>query len=588
MTGAFRGLRFLPFVLLGAALLWPGLAFGQTTPAAYHDRADQALQSFLLKFWNGGRQYLRHRYPSDGSLTGYWTYAHGWDAVIDGAERTHGLDYTGWIETFYLGQNDAGWYSDFYDDECWMTLTLLRAFEVTGEAKYLSRAQTLYTDIMTGWDTNCCGSTRGGVWWDKAKTQKATAANAGAALAGARLYRFTGNALYLTFAQQVYAFWYANMVNASTGQVCDHFNPDGSKVWWRFTYNEGLMIGASLELHEVTGTASYLANAHRIAGYMVTQEVAGTRYGAVLHDGDNNGCGGDCHQFKGAAYRYLALLYLHDKTKTQYFNVLRNSAEAVWNLARETNSTIFSVSWAGPPQTSVDQPQNNAACVALNIFAKLQGGYEGPGVSPNQYEAENATLRRLGVETNYGVFTGWAYVAGWNSDGQSVDFKINCATSGQHTLTFRYAAGAGNTYRVIRVNGTTLVARQTFAGTGSWPTYNTVSVDCTLPAGPSTISVAFSAAQNSGNYLNLDHLTVSGDAPEEIRISNIELLPNGGVRVSWNSRPRHLYRLQSCIDPASSDWTDVGAPIVADGAVSVAEAPAAAAQARWFRIRGGL
>jgi len=41
------------------------------TAATYHDRADQALQSFLIKFWDGGRQYLKRRYPDDGSLTGY-------------------------------------------------------------------------------------------------------------------------------------------------------------------------------------------------------------------------------------------------------------------------------------------------------------------------------------------------------------------------------------------------------------------------------------------------------------------------------------------------------------------------------------
>lgn len=566
-------------------MIWAWIGFAQTTPAAYHARADHALHSFLLKFWNGGRQYLRHRFPSDGSLTGYWTYAHGWDAVMDGVERTGGLDYSGWIETFYLGQNDAGWYSDFYDDECWMTLSLVRAFELTGEVKYLSRAQTLYADIMTGWDTNCCGNTRGGVWWDKAKTQKATASNAGAALAGARLYRFTGNTLYLAFAQQVYAFWYANMVNPSTGQVCDHFNPDGTKVWWRFTYNEGLMIGASLELHDATGTATYLSNAHRIAAYMVSQEVAGTRYGAVLHDGDNNGCGGDCHQFKGIGYRYLAQLYARDRTKAQYFNVLRNSAEAVWNLARETNSMLFSVSWAGPAQTSVDQPQMNAASMALNLFADLQGIYAGNGAPPNQYEAENAVLRRLSVETNYGVFTGWAYVAGWNSEGQYVDFKVNCATSGPHKLVFRYAAGAGAAYRVIRVNGTTLAARQAFPGTGAWPNYSTLTLDCTLPAGPSTITVAFSTASNSANYLNLDHLVVTGDTPEEIRITNLEMLPGGAALVTWNSRPRHIYYLQSSANPVSETWTDVGPPIIGTGSTATAEAAHAAGQARWFRIR---
>ena len=224
---------------------WHG-CLGQSA-TIYHERADQALQSFLLKFWTASSQYLGSAYPSNGTLTSYWTFSHGWDAVMDGVERTGGQQYFGLIESFYEGQNARGWTDGYYDDECWMTIALTRAYDLTGTAKYLNQATALYADIMTGWDTTCCGSSPGGLWWDKAHTQKNTAANAGAALAGARLYQRTGNAAYLTFAQQVYSYWYANMVNPTTFQVCDHLNPDGSKTWWRFSYNEGLMIGASVE-----------------------------------------------------------------------------------------------------------------------------------------------------------------------------------------------------------------------------------------------------------------------------------------------------------------------------------------------------
>src|SRR5438552_4049767 len=176
-------------------------------------------------------------------------------------------------------------------------------------------------------------------------------------------------------AQQVYSYWYSNMVSTLTGQVCDHINTDGTKVWWRFTYNEGLMIGASLELYLATGTTSYLSNAHRIAGYLRSSEVTGTVYGPVLYDGDNSGCGGDCHEFKGPAFRYLSRLYAQDTSKTQYYTLLKASADAVWNLARDTNTTVFAVNWAGPPQSTVDEAQDNAACMALSRWAQLSGPY---------------------------------------------------------------------------------------------------------------------------------------------------------------------------------------------------------------------
>jgi predicted alpha-1,6-mannanase (GH76 family) len=122
---------------------------------------------------------LLDAYPDNGRLTSCWTYANGWQAVIDNAERTHEQNCSAWIEKFYDGQNARGWSAGFYDDENWMVLALLHAYSVTRDSKYLQRAEALYSDIENGWDTSCCGSSPGGICWDKAHTQKATASNAG-------------------------------------------------------------------------------------------------------------------------------------------------------------------------------------------------------------------------------------------------------------------------------------------------------------------------------------------------------------------------------------------------------------------------
>src|SRR4030095_10249519 len=152
--------------------------------------------------------------------------------------------------------------------------------------------------IQAGWDTTCCGTPVGGVWWDKAHTQKATASNATAAIAGARLYMRTADVSYLNFAVQVYSFWFTNMVNQSSGQVADHISPAGVKTFYGFTYNEGLMIGASVELNEATGDAAYLTKGHKIANYMITNQVTSTAYGKVLYDVNNSTTTDDAHEFK--------------------------------------------------------------------------------------------------------------------------------------------------------------------------------------------------------------------------------------------------------------------------------------------------
>jgi predicted alpha-1,6-mannanase (GH76 family) len=576
--GHFWVRAFWLLAVLAAGLL-PQAGRAQTA-ATYHARADQALQSFLLKFWNGGQQYLRNKFPSDGSLTGYWTYANGWDAVLDGVERTGGAQYAGLIESLYTGQNDRGWTNNYYDDECWMTLALIRAYDLTTNTVYLNQAQALYADIQGGWDNTCCGSPVGGLWWDKSHTQKATAANAGAALAGAKLYQRTTNVAYLTFAQQVYSFWWANMVNQSTFQVCDHLDTAGNKVWWKFTYNEGLMIGASVALYEATGSSTYLNNAHNIANFMVNNEFVPTIYGNALYDGDNSGCGGDCHQFKAPGYRYLMQLYRKNTTKTAYYSLLKGSADAVWNLARETTNTIFAVNWAGPAQTNVDQGQQNAAVAALNLWAKQSGAYPGSGIPANRYEAENATVNRIAFETNYAGFTGWSYLAGWNSANQWVRFDVNLPSPGGRTLTFHYAGGAGNAGRLLNINGTNAFPNLVFANTGAWTTYSNVSVSYNFPVGRSSIAVQLNPALGNGNYLNLDSLTLT-----DLKITNFTVTPGGTVHLGWDSVAGLTYQVQYTSQLPGGSWLNLGGIITATNGTTTATDSMGGNSIRYYRVR---
>lgn len=332
-----------------------------------------ALDSFLSNFWNSKENYFNAVYPSNGKITQYWTFAQAYDAVLDGVERTHKKKYVEWIDRLYAVQDAKGWFpTQLFDDENWMALDLIRAYDLTGDKKYLEKAQTIFSDIMTqGWDTTCCGSSPGGIWWDKKHTQKATASNAGPVITAARLYQKTKDKKYLDFAKQEYAYWFQTMVNPITYQVADHINSDGAITWWKFTYNEGLMIGAGAELYKTTKEKKYLEDAHHIAGFMIHNEITPTIYGNVLFDGTNQSCEGDCNQFKGIGFRYLMLLYQQDTRHKEYYDVLKSSANAIWNLARDTSSNTFAIDWEGPPTTESSLAQNSSAVMALNLFVKL-------------------------------------------------------------------------------------------------------------------------------------------------------------------------------------------------------------------------
>jgi hypothetical protein len=101
-------------------------------------------------------------------------------------------------------------------------------------------------------------------------------------------------------------------------------------------------------------------------------------------------------------------------------------------------------------------------------------------------------------------------LAGWNSDGQWVDFHVNVAVSGTYKITLRYAAGAGDATRYLYINGTGIINNQLLPGTGSWSNYQTVTITgLQLNAGTNTISVIYNSSLGNSNYLNLDNLVLS-------------------------------------------------------------------------------
>jgi predicted alpha-1,6-mannanase (GH76 family) len=325
-------------------------------------RADAALDALVARWWRPATAW-----SAAGAGAGpadYWLSAVALDAVLDGVERNGPRD-AALVAEFYDAQERRGWRRDWFDDECWMALALLRAHDLLGDPRYLARAVSLAQDVATSAaDAGCCGDAPGGLWWDRAHTQKATAANAGAALLAARLWERTGEARWLAFARGTYAWWRAHMVDAASGRVADHLDRSGAKVWWTFTYDAGLMVGAAVALHRATGEEAYLDDARRMAAFVVAAETRPTPLGDVLSDGPS--CAGDCHAFKGIAHRYLSALAAVDPRVPGLAPLLAADAAALWTLARDPRTGSFAVDWGGPPSA----PSFAADCAAATALAR--------------------------------------------------------------------------------------------------------------------------------------------------------------------------------------------------------------------------
>jgi predicted alpha-1,6-mannanase (GH76 family) len=335
---------------------------GSTDDAlASSSRADDATTHLLGRFWDGGQHYLRATDPGDGRDAGYWIFAQAFDAVVDGAQRTHGAKFKGDIAVLYDAQDARGWRRDWFDDENWMALALIRAYDVTREQRYLDRAEALFADIEAE------GRTAEGIWWDRKHTQKATASNFGPAITAARLNERTGKPEYKAAAREIYDYWYSSMVDHTAGKVADHRDSNGTVDWRRFTYNTGLAIGASIEVWVITSEHGYLSHAYQLGSAMIHDEVVSTPFGDVLHDEQ---CTGDCDAFKGIAFRYLAKLFALDRTQSQYGSVLHASAKAIWSSARNAREGTFASDWSDGARASTTLAADASAVIALNLAAE--------------------------------------------------------------------------------------------------------------------------------------------------------------------------------------------------------------------------
>ncbi|MET0283401.1 MAG: glycoside hydrolase family 76 protein [Polyangiales bacterium] len=460
---------------------------------ALHEKADRALADLMLNYWPSLRS-------NDHTID--WMYAHHWEALLDAAERRGPTAFAGTAQMFYELQEKRGWINDYYDDENWLTLTLLHAYELTNQERFLDRAKEVYADIMKAWDISCCGEQRGGLWWKKPMESKVTAINGGAILSGARLYEFTQEPRYLEFAERAYDFWVEHMIEPESGHVYDGFDNSGKiNTAWRFTYNEGIFIGAIVALTRVTQDDSRLPLAHKIAGFMLASESAMTPAGRVLSDGK---CSGDGEMFKGIGARYLGQLYALDRSHTEYRDLLRSSAEAMWTQARDPMSGRFVCDWAGPFDATASRVGSlGSAAVALAAAARAVG----PGAQrePLHFEAEEANLQGPGVEAMHAGFEGWGYVAGWGNDGQSIAIAIDAPAQGTYELALRYGT-VEVAQRTLRVGSVDKPV--TFPRTAGYSDYQIVSTTVELARGANTLTISLDASAGGRGYLNLDTITL--------------------------------------------------------------------------------
>lgn len=230
------------------------------------------------------------------------------------------------------------------DDSEWWALAWIDAYDLTGDQAYLDEAVTIANHVSTLWDTGSCG---GGVWWNTDKTYKNAVTNALYVRLTASLHnRIAGDTAWLAKATTAWNWFLSSGMIDSSGLVNDGLSStcgnNGGTVW---SYNQGLAIGAGVEMWRATGDASDLSEARHLADSAVHS--AALVSGGLLTescDALNATCDDNAKQFKGIFMRYLG--ELDSVVGGTYTSFIDTQVDSLWNADRDSLDD-FGERWNG-------------------------------------------------------------------------------------------------------------------------------------------------------------------------------------------------------------------------------------------------
>lgn len=330
-------------------------------------RAAVAQEGLATFFEAPSPQLLHYAYPEDPEADApfhYWWNAHAVDAAIDAWERTQDpadLDRAQQLRENLVLRNGDRLTNDFFDDMGWFALALLRLHDAARDESALQDAIALHEHIWDlGWSTQ-----GGGIVWEKGQYHyKNTPANGPFVIAGHRLHRATGEAAFLDRARACMQWWEETLVTPD-GFVHDGINRnrDGKiDVDWRFTYNQGLYVGACVEEFRTDGDDSRLERAAATIDVTLAELSDGE---VLLPDGD----GGDAGLFAGIFYRYAGQL-LAETEHAALARFLESSTEALFlNQHAGGGALRAGDDWSQPAPSSTDLSTQLSAVMATEVAA---------------------------------------------------------------------------------------------------------------------------------------------------------------------------------------------------------------------------
>lgn len=251
--------------------------------------------------------------------------------------------------------SSGDWLNYFYDDEGWWALAWLKVYDLTNEACYLNAAMDIFEDMTKGWGATC-----GGIWWNKGHKANVAISNelflAIASQLATRAPNKEAQAEYLQWALKSWRWFYnSGLINADYN-INDGLNLETCKnnngiVW---SYNQGVILGALVELNKAQPSNIYLETASKIA----TAALKKLSVDGILHEPCEPDCGNDGPQFKGIFMRGLQALQ-QASPDPAFAKFIQQNADSIWDRARGDGNKLGLV-WSGPYKAATAATQSSA------------------------------------------------------------------------------------------------------------------------------------------------------------------------------------------------------------------------------------
>lgn len=355
-----RRLRRLTAVLLAGLTL---VACGAQAPS------DQPAVDALV------RQYDQRNgvWPT----TGWWNNANALTALIDYMIASDDHRYLWVVENTFTKKRNAAqgnFINEFTDDTGWWALAWIRAYDFTGDHRYLTTARRDVDFMWTNQDDTCGG----GLWWTVHRQYKNAIANELYIKASAELAQRlgAGGSEYLERAVSVWN-WFdqSGMIN-DDGLINDGLDHatcrnNGDTTW---TYNQGTVLGGLVALSSATGDQKYLERARELADASATSPDLHVD-GVLTEPCEQRGCDVNGPSFKGIYVRNLGALNraLADHPYSKY---LVDQASTAYKHDR-TPDNEYGLHWAGPIQGISAATQQSA----VDLLVAAQPIEEAPSTS---------------------------------------------------------------------------------------------------------------------------------------------------------------------------------------------------------------